>query len=122
MTLTPDQIRARLEKALHLGGDEHTVEELIEDVRARKAQCLHNDQAIVFTQVEQHRNHRVLRVYVAAGDMDAVLSLQPQAVDLARKEGCDRLVMTGRKGWAWVLPKRGWRERYITYELPLAEG
>jgi hypothetical protein len=112
-------LRDRLEEALQRGGGDHTVDELAEEVRAGRAQCFHNQRAVVFTQIERHRLYSALRVYVAAGALEDVMSLQPELDVLARAEGCDRLVMIGRRGWKSVLPKFGWSETMVVYERPL---
>ncbi len=112
-------LRTRLEDALEQGGGDHTVEELAEEVRAGRAQCFHNQRAVVFTQIEAHRLWRALRVYVAAGDLNDVMSLQPELESLAKAEGCDRLMMIGRRGWTRVLPRYGWRETAVVFERPL---
>jgi hypothetical protein len=114
-----DVLRDRLEEALHRGGGDHTIDELAEEVRAGRAQCFHNQRAVVFTQIERHRTHSALRVYVAAGALDDVMSLQPELEHFAGAEGCDRLLMIGRRGWKSVLPKYGWSETMVVYERPL---
>ena len=117
--MSPDILRERLEDALRQGGGDHTVEELAEEVRAGRAQCFHNTRAVIFTQIERHRLYSALRVYVAAGALEDVMSLQPELEHVARAEGCDRLVMIGRRGWKSVLPKFGWAETMVVYERPL---
>ena len=117
--MSPDVLRTRLEDALEQGGGDHTIDELAEEVRAGRAQCFHTTRAVVFTQIERHRNYSALRVYVAAGALEDVMSLQPEVEALARAEGCDRLVMIGRRGWKAVLPKFGWAEAMVVYERPL---
>jgi hypothetical protein len=112
-------LRDRLEEALLRGGGDHTIAELAEEVRIGRAQCFHNTRAIVFTQIERHKTHAALRVYVAAGALEDVMSLQPEVEHLARQEGCDRLIMIGRRGWKSVLPKFGWNETMVVYERPL---
>jgi hypothetical protein len=112
-------LRDRLEEALLRGGGDHTLAELADEVRAGRAQCFHNTRAIVFTQIERHRTHSALRVYVAAGALEDVMSLQPEVEALALAEGCDRLLMIGRRGWKTVLPAHGWRETMVVYERPL---
>lgn len=117
--MTPDVLRSRLEEALERGGGDHTIAELADEVRAGRAQCFHNTRAVVFTQIERHGLYSALRVYVAAGALDDVMSLQPELEHFARAEGCDRLVMIGRRGWKSVLPKFGWAETMVVYERPL---
>ena len=112
-------LRTRLEDALELGGGDHTVEELADEVRAGRAQCFHNQRAVVFTQIEEHRLWKGLRVYAAAGSLEDVMTLQPELEDLAKREGCSKLIMIGRRGWRRVLPAYGWRETMVVYERPL---
>ena len=114
-------LRARLEDALVQGGGDHTPAELAEEVRAGRAQCFHNTRAVVFTQIEEHRLWKGLRVYAAAGSLEDVMTLQPELEDLAKREGCSKLIMIGRLGWRRVLPKYGWRETMVVFERPLED-
>lgn len=119
MSLTSDQLRERLQKAIDFGGGEHSIEELVRETALGRMQCFHNDQAVVFTQVERRGIGRLMNVYLAAGDLDAVLALQPEFMAYGRAEGCSSVLCHGRLGWAKVLPAHGWTPKYLTWEHPL---
>jgi hypothetical protein len=119
VTLTAAEMRARLQEALDFGGGLHSIEQLIVEVVRGSMQCFHSENAVVFTQIEARGPTRILNVYLAAGDLDEVLALQPQFMALGRAEGCTRVLMHGRLGWRRILPKHGWAEKYTTWEREL---
>jgi hypothetical protein len=119
MTLDDAQLRERLQEALDHGGNLHTIEELASETRAGRMQCWHNDQACCFTQLEDRADGRVLIIYLAAGELEHVLQLQPQMFAFGRAEGCNRVYCTGRRGWRAILPAEGWREKYVVWERAL---
>lgn len=49
-----------------------------------------------------------LRGWLAAGDVVEIQALEPIVSDWAKREGCSRFVLTGRRGWARALD--GFRE------------
>lgn len=119
MTLDDTQLRERLQEALDHGGNQHTIEELVVETRAGRMQCWHNSQAVCFTQLEDRPAGRVLIIYLAAGELEHVLELQPRMFDFGRAEGCVKVLCTGRRGWRAVLPEEGWREKYVVWERDL---
>jgi hypothetical protein len=108
----------RLEKALKLGGNTHTVEDVVEAIKTGGMQCWWNDRAMVVTEVVQYPRGRALNVFLAAGWLEDVMSLQPQIEDFGRNQGCQSMHMRGRKGWRRVLPKHGWSET-VAFERKL---
>ena len=110
-----------MRKALHLAGDTHTVADVVEALEAGKMQSFWSENAMVVTQIVDHPRKRELNVFLAFGDLDEVMALQPQIAEFGRKHGCAFMVMSGRLGWQKVLPRHGWAKVGVTYALPLGE-
>lgn len=108
-----------MEKALRLGGDTHSVADVIAALNEGRMQAFWSDNATVITQIVQHPRKRELNVFLAFGDLDEVMAMQPRVSEFGRKHGCDFMVMSGRFGWQKVLPNHGWRRVGVTYALPL---
>jgi len=51
---------------------------------------------------------RAMDLILAAGDMAELMAMLEQAEAKARRDGIDRIVCTGRKGWGRALP--GYKE------------
>ncbi len=115
-----DLLRTRLEKALALAGDTHTIEDVVAGVKSGELQSFSSENAFAVTEFCVTRRKKWLNVFLAIGDLDEVMhELEPQMRLFAKKQGCDFMVMTGRKGWAKVLPEYGWRENGVSFALPL---
>lgn len=119
MSLSIDQMRDRLQKALDFGGGAHSIEQLVEETTRGDMQCFHSDDAVVFTQIEPRGSSRLMNVYLAAGELKHVLALQPKFMAFARAEGCTSVLCHGRVGWAKILPSEGWKLKYLTWEHSL---
>lgn len=113
---------SRLRKALALGGDTHTVDDIIAGVRSGALQAFSSENAFVVTEIAFAPRKRWLNVVVAAGELDEVMELQPQLEVFGRDQGCEFMTMTGRRGWSRVLPDYGWHETGVMYGLPLTDG
>lgn len=118
--MTPALLFERLKKALALGLGTHEPEDLVHEVQEGTMQCFHNEDAVVFTRIVQSPRKKTMHVFVVAGEMGAVMGLQPQLDDLCRKEGVELQTCVARKGMEKPLPTIGWEPRYTTFvrEVP----
>lgn len=108
-------------KALDFAGGGFATEDVISRVEDGRFQAWQEGDSVVVTEILGYPRARVMNVVLAAGDMDEVLACQKQFVPFARQQGCKKVVMRGRKGWRKVLPKHGWREEAVTFDLPLGD-
>lgn len=96
--------RPYLEKALDRCPT-HTIEDVERDLLRHKAQFFSLGDAFVVTQVVEHPRRRVLRVWLAGGNLDTIRRALPELDNLARDWGCDRVEIDGRRGWARIMPE-----------------
>lgn len=108
-----------MEKALRLGGDTHSVSDVVEAIRAGRMQAFWSANAAVITQIVEHPRKKELNVFLAFGDLNEVMAMQPEIAEFGRKHGCSFMVMSGRAGWQKVLPRHGWARVGVTHALPL---
>jgi hypothetical protein len=120
--LNGEQMRARFQKALDLGGNAYTFEDIIARVNAGTMQSFHSDDAFVVTEVATFPRKRVLQLQFLAGELEPVLALQPQIEAFGREWGCASLSAYGRPGWQKVLPARGWRHDASCFSWSLTDG
>jgi hypothetical protein len=92
--------RALLETAISDGSSIVEVENALENGSAHLWLA---DGSAAITQVV-----KVMELPLAAGRLDELKSMLAEAEDEARELGCERIICTGRRGWARALP--GYRE------------
>lgn len=117
-----ERLLTKMKKALRLAGGTHELSDVVDALKEGRMQSFATDNAMVVTQIVQHPRKRELNVFLAFGDLDEVMGMQPQIADFGRQNGCEFMVMSGRTGWMKVLPKHGWSQVGVTYALPLEKS
>lgn len=117
--LPPDEIIRRIEKALKLGGDTHTWEDIRQGLLTGEYQMFWNDGGVLITQIHTHPQCRTLHCFIAAGDKGSVLALQKDMMNFGLTQGCKFITAVGRFGWEKVLPQRGWKKKHVAFQLDL---
>lgn len=116
--LAPEDIIARIEKALAIDGT-HTWADLRERLLSGQAQVFWNDHGVWIVEVIQTPQKRYLNAWVVAGELPGVMDLQPQVIAFAKEMGCERVVARARFGWKHVARAHGWQEEamVISHEV-----
>jgi len=117
--LDSEELQKRLLKALKIGGDTYTPADLAEAVKEGRMQAWQSGQSVVITEVIGYPQKRALNVFIAVGDLEEVMKLQPTLEKFGQEHGCYCIRMSGRKGWTKVLPNYGWKQTYVTFERNL---
>jgi hypothetical protein len=99
--VTPRQrtIFARLVDALHEAGRTHEIEDVMRALRIGDAQVWVENDSVIITEVLVFPRRSVLRYWLAAGDMDDMLTLLPKLEAWGRERGVTLAEMVGRRGW-----------------------
>ena len=85
--LTPEQVVEKIKIALARDGA-HTWEDVVAALRAGHCQMFWNEHGAWIVEVLQSPRKRFLNVWVVAGELPGVMSLQPQVMEYAREQGC----------------------------------
>jgi len=109
--LDPDELQKRLARALKVGGDTHTPADVARAVQEGRMQAWLNGDTVVVTEIVQYPRGSSINIFLAVGNLDEVMALQPQIEAFGKAHGCDRMHMIGRPGWKAVLPKFGWEQK-----------
>ncbi len=115
------RFHTKLVKALAYEPGGATIEGVAHAIRSGDAQFWMRDGGVVITRINEFGKGRALSYWLAAGNMDDVLSLTTDIEQWAKNEmGCTTAFMTGRRGWSRVLPAHGWAiEPTVNYRKEL---
>lgn len=111
MSLTTDEKLWRFEKALARAGNTHSVADVMDKVRANRAQCWNNGDSTVITEVLVYPRLKACNYWIIAGSLADCVDLQPEINAWAIENGCTVATATGRMGWL-----------HVTRTMPLGAG
>ena len=97
--MTSQEKLRRFEKALRQAGDTHTIDDVLERVRERKAVCWPHGDSVIVTEVLVFPRLRACNYWIVSGTLDECAAMQPDIDQWARSEGCSIATATGRMGW-----------------------
>jgi hypothetical protein len=110
---------ARLEQALEHGGGTYALHDIVEGLGEGRFQLFWNEEGMAVTEIIQAPQKRYLNIFLAAGEMKAVLKLHRKIEKFARENGCDFMQATARKGWEKIGPSVGWQSTHTVYTRQL---
>ena len=96
-------------EALHHGGDLHTIDDVFENIRTKKAIFYPLKSGVAIFTVQEYPRRRLLQIWLVGGDMDASIEGVLSGADFhAEQNGCSGIEVVGRKGWKRVLRTYGY--------------
>lgn len=113
--MPPDQIIARIRKALRHGGETHTWEDLQEGIITGRYQIFWNDDGACITEIIDNPQLRYLNVFIVAGRFPGVMKLDDEMENFGRIHNCKFMTGSGRQGWQKVLEKSRWKKKRIVF-------
>lgn len=111
-----DRLEKKISRALAIAGNTHTLSDLKDKIRTGSLRVFHDDDAIILVEVLQYPRCRAVNFFIAAGDLQQVLRLEPIVNAWARANGCDRAYLAGRKGWERTLNEMDWHPAFRVLE------
>ena len=112
------KFREQIEEGLQRGGNTRTFTGLMGDVIDCSAQVFYSDSGVVVSQIQDaETGHRVIHIWLVAGELEGVLELTEEAVAWGKSMGADVATSTGRRGWERVpaVLERGWKPDLTLY-------
>lgn len=94
-----------------------TIEAVEQEIRANRAMFWPLEQSAGVTQIHEYPNGRVLRIWLAGGELEEVRKYLPAMDNYARWQGCVAVEVEGRPGWEKVLPGYKKKRIVLTKEL-----
>lgn len=117
--LPSDEIIRRIKKALVIGGETHTWEDIQIGLMEGHYQIFWNDYGACITQVCQTPQCLYLDCIVVAGKLPEVMDLSEQVENYGKSMGCKFMTTSARMGWKTVLPAYGWKEKRVVFTKDL---
>lgn len=103
-----------IKNALSYAEGTHTYDDIVNMVLQNRVSFFPLEHSFIITEVTVYPQTKHLNLFLTGGEMLEVLSMQGFMEELAIKEGCSAIVVTGRKGWMKVLAKQGWQYSHTT--------
>ena len=108
-----------LAPAISWGPCPANLDQVYEDLQARVAQLWLVDGGAIVTETYETDEGEICRVAYAGGSLEAGLKGLPTIEDWARRNGCTKMIVEGRKGWARALRPYGYAEARRVVEKDL---
>lgn len=96
-----------------------TLEAVEHEIRERRAGFWPLERSAVVTQIHEHPCGRVLRIWLAGGDLAEIIGYLPAADVYAREQNCIAVEVEGRPGWERFL--EGYEKRRVILVKDLRE-
>lgn len=99
MALDREKFEWLLGKGLRHGGSTHSVEDVIAGLRSGELQSFHNDDGMIMTMIADYPQKKVLEMFMALGNQDAISSLfDKEVVNYGQEIGADYVRAIVRPG------------------------
>ena len=95
------RLRHHILAALEHAGDTHTEHDILDLLRNDQAQFWPAENSAMVTEIVGYPNGSHCRIWLAGGEYDELRELErDKLIPWARQQGCRRIELVGRKGWA----------------------
>lgn len=111
----------KIEIALHHAKHSHTFDDIVNMVLGRRVFLFSYPECFLVLEIISYPQFKTLHIFLAGGDMEALLSKHDEVARFGASLGCKYLSLAGRKGWAKVLEARGWDYLCTTMQIPIGE-
>jgi len=99
LALDREKFEWLLSKGLRHGGSTHSVEDVVAGLRSGDLQAFHNDDGMIMTMIADYPQKKVLEMFMALGNQDAISSLfDKEVVNYGQEIGADYVRAIVRPG------------------------
>ena len=89
--------------ALEYAHNSHSAEDVFAMCQAGDAQFWPFADSVIITEIVNYPKRRVLRFWLAGGNLNTLLKAEPDIVNWSKQYDCKGVEINGRKGWERVL-------------------
>lgn len=112
--------RPFIEAALEYCGGTHTFGDVVNALVNGDMQLWATDKAAVVTELQVFPQFMACNFFLAGGDMNELAHFQRVIGEWAKSQGCERLTITGRRGWERTFLKdEGYVTKWTTFSKEL---
>lgn len=116
----PSSLPELFDKALRIGGNTHTRQDIAEGIAKGRFQYFGDDECCVVTEIVEYPQKRALHLFLAAGNLNKLLEeYLPVVKQFAKENGCTSITSVSRKGFLKRFPAYGFKPKCITFELDI---
>ncbi len=94
-----ERCRPFIQAALDRDLGTHTADDVLELLMTAPVQLWPTANAAMVTVVETYPRKKMLRGWLSGGKLEEIVAYEPKIRDWAKRQGCDLIVIGGRKGW-----------------------
>lgn len=112
--------RPFIEAALEYCGGTHTFGDVVNALVNGDMQLWATDKAAVVTELQVYPQFKACHFFLAGGDMTQLAHFQRVISEWAKAQGCERMTLTGRRGWEKTFLKgEGYAPIFTTFSKEL---
>jgi hypothetical protein len=102
--------RDEIERTLEYTPDTHNFDVLVDMVIQGQLTFWDLPNGFFLTEIQLYPLARHFHVFMAGGDLQALIDLHDDMLSLAQALGCSRATIAGRAGWERVFKGQGWQK------------
>lgn len=103
-----------IEAALEHSGDTHSIGDIAEMVSTGALQLWPGLKAVIVTEIVHYPRMSAVNFFLAGGDLEELEVMEKVVTEWAKKIGCKRVTLHGRRGWdkTFLTKDRGWKPEW----------
>lgn len=114
------EYKTYIESALEYADQSHSFDDICDLVEKGLLQFWPGPNSAILTEIIAYPRYRVLNFFLAGGTLSELEVMYSAIESWGAAQGCDRAVLTGRKGWERTfLARKGWNPTLVVYEKTL---
>lgn len=103
------------------GGTTHTLGDIYNGIESGLLQFWPAEDAAIVTEFVHYPQERHIHVFLAGGNLETINGMRPAVEAFGINNGCSRLTITGRPGWARHFKEEGYETTLHTVVKKLTE-
>jgi len=116
MTPRFDRWRKHINRILDTFDNYMTTDDVYKECIECKKLLFENGKAFAIVSVTEHSRDTHLFIQFAGGSIEGIDELDPIIYKFGQTIGATKAIFIGRKGFAKIMGKRGWKQRFIYLE------
>lgn len=110
-----------LERAVEAAHGSHSVMDIEQGIADGRYQRWEGEESVIITEIVQVPAYKVLRFFLAAGNLKEIEAMAPGIMFWGKRHGCEKAELIGRFGWqrSFAAKKLGAKPTAVVMECEL---